>query len=107
MVNAVVTGGAGFVGTNLVKLLLKWGYNITVLDDYSTGDPENHQEEVKYEYADLSCDQEWTSTIDEPEVIFHLAGLPMISKSFEDPNITFESNVMTTQKILEYARLVE
>ena len=42
--NIMVTGGAGFVGTNLIKRLLKDGHNVVSLDNYSTGKKENHQE---------------------------------------------------------------
>ena len=51
--NILVTGGAGFVGTNLIKRLLKDGHNVVSLDNYSTGTEENHQEGCKYIYADI------------------------------------------------------
>ena len=51
--NILVTGGAGFVGTNLIKRLLKDGHNIVSLDNYSTGTEDNHQEGCKYVDADI------------------------------------------------------
>ena len=45
---AMVTGGAGFVGTNLIKRLLKDGYEVVSIDNYSTGKEENHQEGCVY-----------------------------------------------------------
>ena len=42
MTHVMVTGGAGFVGTNLVKMLVKRGYQVTSIDNYSTGTEDNH-----------------------------------------------------------------
>jgi len=110
MKHVMVTGGAGFVGTNLVKMLVRRGYQVTSIDNYSTGTEDNHIKldgAVKYVKSDLSTDKEWKSTIEEPEAIFHLAGLPMIPKSFMDPKTTYDSNVSTTQRVLDYANLIE
>ena len=49
----LVTGGAGFVGTNLIKQLLKEGHNIVSIDNYSTGKKENHISGVKYIEGDI------------------------------------------------------
>ena len=51
--NIMVTGGAGFVGTNLIKRLLKDGHNVVSLDNYSTGKKENHQEGCVYHECDI------------------------------------------------------
>ena len=51
--NIMVTGGAGFIGTNLIKRLLKDGHNVVSLDNYSTGTEENHQEGCEYFTADV------------------------------------------------------
>ena len=50
----LVTGGAGFVGTNLIKRLLKDGHEVVSVDNYSTGKKENHQEGCQYYNFDLS-----------------------------------------------------
>ena len=50
----LVTGGAGFVGTNLVKRLLKDGHDVVSIDNYSTGKKENHQKGCNYWNFDLS-----------------------------------------------------
>jgi UDP-glucose 4-epimerase len=49
----LVTGGAGFIGSNLVKRLVKEGYRVVSLDDYSTGNKDNHIEGVKYITGDI------------------------------------------------------
>ena len=49
----LVTGGAGFIGTNLVKKLEKEGHFVCSLDNYSTGSENNHQEKIDYHFADM------------------------------------------------------
>ena len=51
--NILVTGGAGFIGTNLIKRLLKDGHNVVSLDNYSTGTEDNHQEGCEYHNVDI------------------------------------------------------
>ena len=111
---ALVTGGAGFIGTNLIKRLLKDGHEVASVDNYSTGKKENHQEGCQYHDFDLSSSHtlgiyvdhgsypSWRD--DEYDVIYHLAALPRIQPSFDDPVKTFNSNVVSTLHILEYAR---
>ena len=113
---ALVTGGAGFVGTNLIKRLLKDGHEVVSIDNYSTGKKENHQEGCSYNNFDISDDYVpygrlyWpksTKVIDEvgyPDVIFHLAALPRIQPSFKTPTESFKANVLGTMNILEWAR---
>ena len=86
----LVTGGAGFIGTNLIKRLLKDGHSVVSLDNYSTGKKENHQKGCNYWTYDLTDKYCPVLEVDEYEVIFHLAALPRIQPSFEDPAITFE-----------------
>ena len=114
--NALVTGGAGFIGTNLIKRLLKDGHEVVSIDNYSTGKKENHQEGCLYNNFDISDDYVpygrlyWPNSIkvmDEvgyPDVIFHLAALPRIQPSFETPIESFKANVVGTINILEWAR---
>ncbi len=112
----LVTGGVGFIGTNLIKRLLKDGHEVVSIDNYSTGKKENHQEGCSYNNFDISDDHVsygrlyWpksTKVIDEvgyPDVIFHLAALPRIQPSFKTPTESFKSNVLGTINILEWAR---
>ena len=113
---ALVTGGVGFIGTNLIKRLLKDGHEVVSIDNYSTGKKENHQEGCSYNNFDISDDYVpygrlyWpksTKVIDEvgyPDVIFHLAALPRIQPSFKTPTESFKANVLGTMNILEWAR---
>jgi UDP-glucose 4-epimerase len=100
----LVTGGAGFIGTNLIKRLLKDGHKVVSLDNYSTGKKENEQKGCKYFDVDLRLTKDYSFFMDNPDVIFHIAALPRIQPSFEDPSITFNSNVVSTQNICEWAR---
>ena len=101
---ALVTGGAGFIGTNLIKRLLKDGHEVVSVDNYSTGKEENHQEGCRYHDFDLSKASPIEIGNIEYDVIFHLAAIPRIQPSFENPKETFESNVLGTLNILEYVR---
>lgn len=103
----LVTGGAGFVGTNLIKTLKekKPEAQIRVIDNYSTGYGSNQQPGVEYIKADIES-LSATAIMEsyEPDVIYHLAALARIQPSFINPNPTFDSNMVGTQKVLEYAR---
>jgi UDP-glucose 4-epimerase len=97
----LVTGGAGFIGTNLIKELIRENHDITSIDNYVIGSKSNHIAGVKYIEADI--DQliyfnEWF------DVCFHLCALSRIQPSFEYPLETFNSNAVGTQVVLEWAR---
>ena len=103
MSKILVTGGAGFVGTNLILQLQKLGHNITSLDDYSIGIKDNHINGVIYLEGDI-CNIEKLIPINNFDFCFHLAGLSRIQPSFEDPLNTFQANSYGTIKVLEWAR---
>ena len=109
---ALVTGGVGFIGTNLVKRLLNDGHTVVSLDNYTTGVKENEQEGCKYYDLDLSS-KSCASTIDSIktvsqisnfDVIFHTAALARIQPSLQDPTTTIQNNFDSTLNILEWAR---
>lgn len=101
---ALVTGGAGFVGTNLIKRLLKDGHEVVSLDNYITGLTENEQDGCIYHSVDIRDAVDFDFFMEKPDVIFHLAALPRIQPSLKYPAITFEANVLGTMNILEWAR---
>mgnify|MGYP006154425721 CR=1 FL=1 len=101
---ALITGGVGFVGTNLIKRLLKDEHEVVSLDNYSTGLTGNEQEGCIYHNVDIRDAVDFDFFMEKPDVIFHLAALPRIQPSFEAPAITFEANVLGTMNILEWAR---
>jgi len=100
----LVTGGAGFIGANVIKVLLKKGYDVTSIDNYSTGKKENEQKGCKYYDLDLSAVKYISIFGEKPDAIVHLAGLSRIQPSFDRPRMTFASNVSATVNIMEDAR---
>ena len=100
----MVTGGAGFIGTNLIKGLLKDGHEVVSLDNYSTGTEENHQEGCTYHSVDVRDAFDFDFFMKDPDVVYHLAALPRIQPSFDYPAVTFEINALGTMNILEWAR---
>jgi UDP-glucose 4-epimerase len=107
---ALVTGGAGFIGSNLVDALLARGDEVTVLDDLSTGRRENLDGALaagaKLAEADVR-DAEAVAAIAaeaKPDVVFHLAAQIDVRKSVEDPAFDAAVNVGGTANVLEAAR---
>ena len=100
--NVVITGGAGFVGTNLAKRLLDEGHKVMVLDDYSVGKVENQIEGVRY--IPMNIEQINYMSGNEVDVCFHLAALSRIQPSFENPTEFFRVNTSGTEAVCEWAR---
>ena len=100
----IVTGGAGFVGTNLVKRLLKDGHEVVSLDNYSTCKKENEQEGCRYFNVDLSEVSNYDKFMDSADVIFHIGALARIQPSLTDPSPCIKNNFMSTLNVLDYAR---
>jgi len=100
----MVTGGAGFVGTNLIKRLLKDGHEVVSLDNYSTGTEENHQEGCVYHDVDIRDAVSFDFFMENPDVIYHLAAIARIQPSFKNPAPTLEIGMLGTMNILEWVR---
>jgi UDP-glucose 4-epimerase len=110
-VNALVTGGAGFVGSHLVDRLVARGDHVTVVDDLTTGRVENLAavaSQVSLRQADaavlLRDEPELFTTAD---VIFHLAGNPYIPPSVEYPPFDYRLNLQLVFDLLETLRVAE
>ena len=110
---AVVTGGAGFIGSLLVDHLIQDDYSVVVVDDFSSGRHENLLEAEKsggnlfrLEEQDI-CSLSVTELIAglKPDVIFHLAAQADVRQSVEDPILDAEVNILGTLRVLEGARL--
>ena len=98
----LVTGGVGFMGTNLIKKLLSEGHKVHSLDNYEVGLKENEQSGCFYYNNDIVNINFLDKDFD---LIFHLAALSRIQPSFNNPNETFRVNTIGTQKVCEFARL--
>ena len=102
---ALVTGGAGFVGTNLVKRLLKDGHEVISIDNYCSGFKKNHQKGCQYYNINLVSKNFYDDCkIGDIDIIFHMAALARIQPSIKSPVETIENNFNSTLNILEYAR---
>jgi UDP-glucose 4-epimerase len=99
----LVTGGNGFIGSNLVKYLLNENHQVYSLDNLSTGTKSNEVEGCHYHYDDLENIYLMDKDFD---VIFHTAALARIQASFEYPHETFHSNVIGTEAVLEFAKSI-
>ena len=98
----LVTGGNGFIGSNLVKRLLEEDHEVFVLDDLSTGNYNFEVEGATYIYEDIEF-LEVTNGV-EIDICYHLAAMSRVQPSFEDPSETFRVNAYGTQMVAEWAR---
>lgn len=103
---ALVTGGAGFIGSNVVGLLLKGGHSVVVLDDLSTGYRCNLDPfpQVEFIEGDVRDAETVARAMDGADVIFHLAASVGNIRSIENPIQDSEVNVIGTLRVLEAAR---
>lgn len=99
---AVVTGGAGFIGSHLVKKLLSNGYYVTVLDDFSTGDIDNliPHPNLMIEVRDITVDELPTIQFD---TLFHLAAPVSVPESLEDPMKYWTGICVGSRRVIEWA----
>jgi UDP-glucose 4-epimerase len=98
----LVTGGAGFIGTNLIKRLLNEGYEVHSLDNYDSGLKENEVDGCNYITGDITQIEYFKG--DSFDIVYHLAALSRIQPSFDDPTETFRVNVEGTRAVAEFAR---
>ena len=101
---SLVTGGAGFIGSHLVDALLTKGDDIIVLDNFSTGRPENlsHvEDQVELIESDLSLYGTWTNHFKGVDRVFHLAALADIVPSIENPDTYYQANVTGTFNVMK------
>ncbi len=101
MKKVLVTGGAGFIGTNLIKQLLNRGVQVVSIDDYSTGNKLNEIEGVNY----LDIDIEEILNIKESDfdICYHLAAQSRVQPSFENPEESVRVNITGTTRVMEWA----
>jgi len=103
-IKSVVTGGAGFIGSNLVDRLVKEGQFVTVIDNLSTGRFSNishhTKRDVKFINLDISNSKNLKKAIQGNSYVYHLAGLADIVPSIENPKAYFNTNVNGTLNIL-------
>jgi len=101
----LITGGAGFIGTNLIKQLSPH-HSIVSIDDYSTGKEENHVDGVKYINGDIYDLMDHIAILStpyyQPDVVFHLAAKARIQPSFKTPKDYIKTNFNGTYNVVQF-----
>ena len=103
---AIVTGGAGFIGSNLVDRLIDDGHEVIVIDNLSTGKKENINQLAKFYRKDLTEMRRESdfSIFEGVDVVFHMACLARVQPSIEDPHLYHDKNVNGIVNVLEGCR---
>ncbi len=100
----LVTGGAGFIGSNLVDALIKAGHNVTVIDNFATGKKENLNPKAKFFEADIRNLAQISPHFKNIDGVFHVAALPRVQPSIADPITPNETNITGTLNVLWAAK---
>ena len=107
---ALITGGSGFIGSHLADALVARDDEVSVVDNFFTGKRENLADAIaggaELHVEDITDERAMARVLDEtrPEVVFHLAAQPHVTRSVNDPVFDLRSNVEGTIKLLEMAR---
>ncbi|HLC98718.1 MAG TPA: SDR family oxidoreductase [Candidatus Nanoarchaeia archaeon] len=105
---AIVTGGAGFIGSHLVELLLKKGFEVVAVDDMSNGQLDNvelFKDNPKYRFLKIDLSKGFDDSFFKgTDYVFHMAALADIVPSIENPVRYHEANVTATVRVLEACR---
>jgi UDP-glucose 4-epimerase len=106
----MVTGGAGFIGSHIVDRLIKEGNEVIVYDNLSSGKIEfieHHMENRNFKFikADLLDFEKLKSSVEDVELIYHVAANPDVKLGAEDTKVHFEQNVRATYNLLEVMRI--
>jgi UDP-glucose 4-epimerase len=103
----LVTGGAGFIGSHVAHRLVDDGLVVRVVDNLSTGDIRNLallEGKVEFLHGDLTSPETCRQAVEGVEVVYHLAALPSVPRSMEDPWGSYHHNVTATMQLLLAAR---
>src|SRR5256885_6064266 len=101
----LVTGGAGFIGSHLVRRLLSDEYRVLVLDSFATGKEPNLEglEEPEVVRGDIRSRADVARSMRGMNAVFHLAALPSVARSWKDPVTTLATNAHGTANVVEAA----
>lgn len=103
----VVTGGAGFIGNNIVRLLLENDHDVIVIDNFNTGKKENLisiENKIELHTVDIRDKERIKSIINDADGIFHQAALANVNESFSRSDEYFDVNVKGSKNIFEVAK---
>jgi nucleoside-diphosphate-sugar epimerase len=103
----LVTGGAGFIGSHLVDRLLGEGCFVIVIDDLSSGKADNlkqHENNEKLQFFEKNICDDIDELFKDVEIVFHVAAIPRVQYSIENPELTNKANIQGTLNVLEACR---
>ncbi|UTT66877.1 NAD-dependent epimerase/dehydratase family protein [Janibacter sp. CX7] len=101
----LITGGAGFIGSNLAKTMIEAGHTVTVIDDLSTGYADNLDNmNIEFHHASILDEGTLDQAVAGQDSIVHLAALGSVPRSIRNPGRSHEVNATGTLKVLESAR---
>lgn len=103
MTRALVTGGAGFIGSHIAEALIARGDEVTIMDSLETGSSENIPAGARFIEGDIRDEATLERASDGVDVVFHQAALGSVPRSIEDPVTTHEVNVTGTLLVLRAA----
>lgn len=107
MANYLVTGGAGFIGTNLVHTLVEQGHQVRVLDDFSTGRRANLddvRQAIELVEGDMRDPGTCVAAVEDIDFVLHQGAVPSVSRSVRDPRLSHDANATATLNMLIAAR---
>ena len=105
MAKVAVTGGAGFIGSNLTRRLISEGYDVVIVDDLSTGLLSNiDQEKTEFHQISITDPKALSAALKDCQTIFHLAARGSVPRSIKNPVATHNVNATGTLNVLEAAR---
>jgi nucleoside-diphosphate-sugar epimerase len=104
-VKVIVTGGAGFIGSNAVDALIEKGFEVHIVDNMSGGNEANINPKATFHKADIRNIEEIKPIFVGATYVFHFAALPRVQFSIENPILTNEVNINGTQNVLIAAQL--
>ena len=97
----LVTGGAGYIGSTAVAMLLEAGYEVTVLDDLSTGHADSIPAKVKFVNGSLLSDADLDNALAECDAVMHFAAKSLVGESVEKPDLYQQVNVGGSKALFE------
>ena len=104
MSKVLVTGGAGFIGSHVARLLIETGHSVTVLDNFESGHKNALAKEAKLVVGDINDPQKCPEALKGVDAVIHMAGLIVVPESVRDPLKYCNNNVIGTVNLLESMR---